>query len=66
MAHGVAPVAVASAAADGVDLELVVAAGCEAAHGQGAGTGELMPDHILRPLPDLPPFVLEPRRGGRH
>jgi hypothetical protein len=47
-------------------LELVVAAGCEAAHGQGAGAGELMPDHILRPLPDLPPFVLEPRRGGRH
>lgn len=39
VAHGVAPVAVAGAAADGADLELVLAAGREAAHGQGAGAG---------------------------
>lgn len=39
MAHGVAPVAVAGAAADGADLELVVASGGEAADGHGAGAG---------------------------
>lgn len=49
VAHGVTPVAVAGAATDGADLEMVVAAGREAAHGQGAGAGELMPDHYPAP-----------------
>jgi len=40
VAHGITPVAVAGAATDGADLELVHAAGRQAADGHAAGTGE--------------------------
>ena len=40
VAHGVAPVALAGAAADGARFERVVATGDEAAHGHVAQTGE--------------------------